>query len=94
MIFLNIFFLQKQPPEVFYKKGVLRNFTKFAGKHQCQSLFFNKVAGVRCFPVNFAKFLRTAFLQNSSGQLLLSSNKNLLATRTITKSKFHAEAIF
>ena len=25
----------------------------------------------RCFPVNLAKFLRTTFLQNSSGQLLL-----------------------
>ena len=23
---------QKQPPEVFYKKDVLRNFTKFTGK--------------------------------------------------------------
>ena len=32
-------------PEVFCKKGVLRNFTKFTGKHLCQSLFFNKVAG-------------------------------------------------
>ena len=49
----------------------------------CQSLFFNKVAGrrpaiifkkslwQRCFPVNFAKFLRTPFLQNTSGRLLL-----------------------
>ena len=25
----------------------------------------------RCFPMNFAKFLRTPFLQNSSGRLLL-----------------------
>ena len=37
--------LQKQPPDVFCKKGVLRNFAKFTGKHLCQSLFFNKVAG-------------------------------------------------
>ena len=29
------------------KKGDLRNFTKFTGKHQCQSLFFNKVTGLR-----------------------------------------------
>ena len=29
------------------KKGVLRNFTDFAGKHLCQSLFFNKVVGLR-----------------------------------------------
>ena len=33
--------------EVFCKKGVLRNFAKFTGKHLCQSLFFNKVAGLR-----------------------------------------------
>ena len=55
------------------KKGILRNFAKFTGKHLCQSLFFNKVAGLRyatllkkrlwhmCFPVNFAKFLGTLF---------------------------------
>ena len=55
------------------KKGVLRNFTKFKGKHLCQSLFFNKVTGLRaatllkkrlwhrCFPVSFGRFLRTPF---------------------------------
>ena len=70
-------------PEVFCKKGVLRNFTKFKGKHLCQSLFFNKVAGLRpatllkkrlwhrCFPVNFAKFLRTSFLTEHLRWLLL-----------------------
>ena len=34
--------MQKQPPEVFCKKVGLRNFAKFTGKHQCESLFFNK----------------------------------------------------
>ena len=65
------------------KKGALRNFTKFTGKRLRQSLFFNKVAGLkpaallrkrlwrRCFPVNFVKFQRTSFLQNTSGRLLL-----------------------
>ena len=60
------------------RKGVLRNFAKFKGKHLCQSLFFNKFARLRpatlwkkrlwlmCFPVNFAKFLRTPYLQNTS----------------------------
>ena len=55
------------------RKGVLRNFAKFTGKHLCQVLFYNKVAGPepatllkkrlwhRCFPMNFAKFLRTPF---------------------------------
>ena len=56
---------------------------KFTGKHLCQSLFFNKVVGLRpatifkkrlwhrYFPVNFVKFLRISFLQNTSGRLLL-----------------------
>ena len=39
-------FVQKQLPEVFLKKGVLKNFAKFTGKHLCQGLFFNKVAGL------------------------------------------------
>ena len=34
-------------PEVFCEKGVLKNFTTFTGKCLCQSLFFNKGAGLR-----------------------------------------------
>ena len=34
-------------PEVLCKKGVPRNFEKFTGKHLCQSVFFDKVAGLR-----------------------------------------------
>ena len=33
--------------EVLHKKSTLRNFGKFTGKHQCQSLFSDKVAGLR-----------------------------------------------
>ena len=52
------------------RKVVHKNFSKFTGKLLCQSLFFNKVAGLRfatlwkkrlwyrCFQVNVAKFLR------------------------------------
>ena len=29
-------------PEVFCKKVALKKFTKFTGKHLCQSLFFSK----------------------------------------------------
>ena len=36
-------------PEVFCKKGFLRKFAKFTRKQLCQSLFFNKVAGLGCF---------------------------------------------
>ena len=53
-------------------KGLLRNSTKFRGKHQCQTATLSK-KGLwhRCFPVNFTKFLRTHFLQDTSERLLL-----------------------
>ena len=44
-LFVILKALQKQPPEVFCKKGFLKNL--FTGKHLCQSLFFNKAAGLR-----------------------------------------------
>ena len=36
-------------PGVLCKKGVVKSVTKFTGKHQCQSLFFNKVAGLQLY---------------------------------------------
>ena len=42
--FLSSFVRGKQPPYVFHKKGVLKNFVKFIGKHLCQRFHFNKVA--------------------------------------------------
>ena len=46
--------IQKQPPEVFYKKGVLKFFAKFTRKYLCQSFLFDKVAGLRpaTYPVD------------------------------------------
>ena len=73
-------YLRSSRLEVFCRKGVLRSFAKFTAKHLCQSLFFNKVTGLRPkillkkrlwhrhFSVNFSKFLRTRFLlQNTPG---------------------------
>ena len=37
---------QYRSQEVFYKKGVIENFPKFTGKHQYQSLLFNKIEGL------------------------------------------------
>ena len=42
-------------PEVFCKKFILKNFAKFTGKHLCQGLFFNKVAGLRPHACNSIK---------------------------------------
>ena len=33
-------------PELFCENGALRNYVKFTGKHQCESLFLNKVTGL------------------------------------------------
>ena len=63
----------------------------------------------RCFPVNFVKFLRTPFLQNTSGQLLLNletfynllldpahiSHTYTLPERVLTSLKlFHFTSLF
>ena len=59
--------IEKQSPGGVTLKGVLKNFTKFTGKHLCQSVFFNKETLLkkrlwhRYFPVDFVKFLRTPF---------------------------------
>ena len=51
--------------EVFWRSGVLSNFVKLTGKHLCQSLFFNKNAGLRlwkrCFPVFFCEISKNTF---------------------------------
>ena len=62
-------------PEVFCKKGLLRNFAKFTEKYlpeitiseNSKVALTKKTLRHRCFPVNFPKFLRAPFLQNTSG---------------------------
>ena len=69
------------------KKGILRKFTKLTVKRLCQSLFFKKTLLKRdwykYFLVNFAKVLRTPFLQKTSGRLLLE----LGTQRNISRSQ-------
>ena len=56
--------------ELFRKKAILKNFAKLRWKHQCQSLFFNKIATVGLIikslwqmwiAVGFMKIFGTAF---------------------------------
>ena len=44
--------------QMFFKIGVLKSFPIFTGKHLCWKDFIKKRS---CFPMNIAKFLRTAF---------------------------------
>ena len=43
------------------RKGVLRNFTKFTGKHLCQSLFFNKETLAQTFSCDFFEISKNTF---------------------------------
>ena len=62
--------LTESAQDVLYKKGVLTNFSKFTRKHLYQSVFFKRLY-YRFFPVNFPKFVRPLFIQNTIGRLLL-----------------------
>ena len=68
-------------PEMFFEKAVFKTYAKFTGKHQSRRLFLIKLQAwiengrpatllkrlqCRCFPVDFAKFLRTPILKNIS----------------------------
>ena len=58
-----------------FKKGVLRHFAQFTGKHLCQSFFFNKLAALgpatllkketlaQVFPCEFYEISKTTFLE-------------------------------
>ena len=80
-----------------------QNFAKFTGKHLRQSLFLNKAAGLRpatlfkerlrhrCFPVNFAKVLRTLiFIEHLRWLLLIRLQQAFVKRRGSSKKiKIH-----
>ena len=78
--------IQNQPPEVFFVKRCFFINSQNSQENTCARVPFliklqasglmpatisKKRLWHRCFPVNFAKFLRISFLQNTSGRLLL-----------------------
>ena len=76
------------------KKGVLRNFAKFTGKHLSQSLFFNKVAGLRpakketlaqVFSCEFCEISKNTFstehLRTTASEIL--EEHNILVTKLL-----------
>ena len=70
--------MRKQSQECSVKKGALRNFAKFTGKHLCQRLLFNKVAGLsQVLSCEFCEISKP-FLQNTSGRLLLEMKFQLI----------------
>ena len=51
-------------PEVFCKKGVLGNFTKFTGEHLCQSLFLIKLLA-QVFSCEFCEISKNTLLHRT-----------------------------
>ena len=114
----NKSFIKKQPPVGFSKKGVFKKFHKIHLKTPMLKSYFNRVSGLRavtllkkrfqhrCFQVNFMKFLRTPFLQNTSvicltvsfhkEVLYICSNLLLLEkwTKLTTLLSFHFDNTF
>ena len=87
------------------EKGVLRNLAKFTGKHPCQSLLFNKVAGLtpaallkkrllqrRC-PVDFAKFFRKLLTEHLWWLLLTISKGRIFSLAQLEYSFNTASSI-
>ena len=90
LIFQQIFWINRSSrSQMFFKIGILKNFSIITGKHLCWNLFLIKLQiwrsaallkrdsniGVR---VNIAKFLRTAFFIKHLWWLLLNENKSRL----------------
>ena len=74
---------------MFFKIGVLKNFTNFTGKHLLKRFQH------RCFPVKFTKFLRTPFFTEQLRWLVvhfityerLIVGKNHFLENTVFKEK-------
>ena len=62
---------QKQPPEVFYKKGAFKNFARFIGKHLCGSLFLMSWKT----DAYFEEHLRTAAFRKQAWTLRSARNR-------------------
>ena len=99
-----VYFIQKQPTKVFYKKGFLKTLATFIWKRKCQSLSFNKVVGLRpaillkrdtgtcIFLWNLSKFLRKLFLQNTnSNDCLCTLQSSFMNTYTMVTCVIYHE---
>ena len=80
--FLKHYYFRSSHLRCSVKKGVLRNFAKFTGKHLCQRFFFNKAAGQSC---NCFRISKKFFKDEVSGL-----RRRFLATESPLKMKTNA----
>ena len=74
-------------PEVFCKKGVLRNFAKFTGKYLCQSLLIKKKTLAQMFSCEFCEISKNSFFTEHLRWLLLDQKKLFSALQTQAELK-------
>ena len=68
------------------KKGVLKNISKFTGKHLCQSLFFNTVCRPEVLHSEPAKHLRDFPDHKFDWKILLTAPKNTKLRKILESS--------
>ena len=98
---INLF--QKQSPDIFCKKGVLRNFAKFTGKHLYQSLqpkacnFIKKETLAQMFSCEFCEIFKNTFfakyLRTSASISLWSIKKHFLRANSKSRHRYHGIGI-
>ena len=80
--------IRRQPLGVFNKKGFLK-ISQNSLENACARASFLKKRRLwhKCFPVNFAKFLRIPFLQNTSGRRIQNPLK-IINTLSVNLTKW------
>ena len=73
------------------EKGVFKNFTKFKGKHLCQSLFFNKVAGLRPATPFFMSLFWWLLLHLSVSEDLQPKDRYMYSGISIKRTLYKAD---
>ena len=84
-----VFFFQKHPPEVFCKNRCSQKFRKIQRKTPVPESLFLPETWHRCFPVSFAKFLRTPFSQNTSTASVFLKNQYNREMETVIMGILH-----
>ena len=67
----------KRPSDAFFKKKMLWEISQNSNEKICARSLF------RCFLVNFAEFVRTPFLQDSIGRMILILAVSIVAKRVM-----------
>ena len=93
--------MKKQLSKRFSNESVMRNFAEFTRKHLCRNPFPDKAKLCRsstllktslqrrCFLVNFAKFLKTSFLESTTRRLLLIIAVSIVVKEELTKENLN-----